>query len=46
MDSGGWYARTPDAEFYSAHCGKPKDNTVINSGPIAIFRADNMVLEP
>jgi hypothetical protein len=45
MDSGGWYARTPDAEFYSAHCGKPKDYIVTNSGPIATFRADNMVLD-
>jgi hypothetical protein len=45
VDSGGWYARTPDAEFYSADCGKPKDYIVINSGPIATFRADNMVLD-
>jgi hypothetical protein len=45
VDSGGWYARTPDAEFYSAQCGKPKDYIVINSGPIATFRADNMVLD-
>ena len=45
IDSGGWYARTPDAEFYSAQCGKPKDYVVIDSGPIATFRADNMVLD-
>lgn len=45
VDSGGWYARTPDAEFYNAGCGKPKDYIVINSGPIATFRADNMVLD-
>ena len=45
LDSGGWYARTPDEEFYSAQCGKPKDYIVINSGPIATFRADNMVLD-
>lgn len=45
MNSGGWYARTPDTEFYSANCGKPKDYIVINSGPIATFRADNMVLD-
>jgi hypothetical protein len=44
-DIGGWYARTSDAEFYSANCGKPKDYVVINSGPIATFRADNMVLD-
>lgn len=35
----------PNAEFYSANCGKPKDYIVINSGPIAKFRADNMVLD-
>ena len=45
VDSGGWYARTPDAEFYNADCGKTKDYIVINSGPIATFRADNMVLD-
>jgi hypothetical protein len=45
VDSGGWYARTPDAEFYSADCGKPKDYIVSNSGPIATFRADNMILD-
>jgi hypothetical protein len=45
IDSGGWYARTSDAEFYSANCGKTKDYVVINSGPIATFRADNMVLD-
>jgi hypothetical protein len=45
IDSGGWYARTSDEEFYSAQCGKPKDYIVTNSGPIATFRADNMVLD-
>jgi hypothetical protein len=45
VDSGGWYARTPDAEFYSADCGKPKDYIVTNPGPIATFRTDNMVLD-
>ena len=45
VDSGGWYARTPDAEFYNADCGKPKDYIVTNSGPIATFRADNMILD-
>lgn len=45
LDSGGWHARTSDDEFYSAGCGKPKDYIVINSGPIATFRADNMVLD-
>jgi hypothetical protein len=45
LDSGGWYARTSDAEFYDANCGKSKDYIVTNSGPIATFRADNMVLD-
>jgi hypothetical protein len=45
VDRGGWYARTSDAEFYDAQCGKPKDYIVTNSGPIATFRADNMVLD-
>ena len=45
VDSGGWYARTSDEEFYSAHCGKPKDYIVTNPGPIATFRTDNMILD-
>lgn len=45
IDSGGWHARTSDAEFYDAGCGKPKDYIVANTGPIATFRADNMVLD-
>ena len=45
LDSGGWYARTSNEEFYSAQCEKPKDYIVINSGPIATFRADNMELD-
>jgi hypothetical protein len=44
-DTGGWYARTSDAEFYSANCGNLKGYIVINSGPIVTFRADNMVLD-
>jgi hypothetical protein len=45
IDNGGWYARTSDTEFYGAGCNKPKDYIVTNSGPIATFRADNMVLD-
>ncbi|MGC1134491.1 MAG: hypothetical protein WA941_16805 [Nitrososphaeraceae archaeon] len=45
IDSGGWYARTPDAEFFNAGCGKPKDYVVTNSGPIATFRADYIILD-
>jgi hypothetical protein len=42
-DNGGWYARGSDEEFYSANCGKPKDYVITNSGPVATFRADNMI---
>ena len=42
FDSGRWYARGSDQEFYSAGCGKPKDYIITNSGPIATFRSDNM----
>ncbi len=42
IDNGGWYANSPDSEFYSANCGKPKDYVITNGGPIAIFRSDNM----
>jgi hypothetical protein len=45
IDSGGWYAHTSNEEFFSADCRKPKDYIVTNSGPIATFRADNMVLD-
>jgi hypothetical protein len=45
IDNGGWYARTSDTEFYGAGCNKPKDYIVTNSGHIATFRADNMVLD-
>lgn len=45
LDSGGWYARDSDEEFYAAQCGKPKGYIVTNSGPIATFRSDNMVLD-
>jgi hypothetical protein len=44
-DSGGWYADTSDKKFYSANCGKPKDYVVTNSGPMVMFRADNMILD-
>ncbi|MGB7884788.1 MAG: hypothetical protein WBL44_18885, partial [Nitrososphaeraceae archaeon] len=45
IDNGGWYARTPDAEFFGANCDRPKDYVVTNSGPIATFRADYMILD-
>jgi hypothetical protein len=43
IDSGGWYARASDKEFYSAACGKPKDYIITNSGPVATFRSDSMI---
>jgi hypothetical protein len=44
IDNGRWYANSPDALFYSAGCGKPKDYIIKNGGPIATFRADNVEL--
>jgi hypothetical protein len=34
IDSGWWYTRGSDEEFYSARCGKPKDYIITNAGPI------------
>jgi hypothetical protein len=45
IDNGGWYARTTDEEFYSANCDRPKDYIVTNAGPIATFRADDLILD-
>ena len=44
VDNGGWYAKSSDNIFYSADCGRPKDYIITNGGPIATFRAENMVL--
>jgi hypothetical protein len=44
-DNGKWYADTSDEEFYSVDCGKEKDYIITNSGPIATFRADNLVFD-
>ena len=43
IDSGGWYANAPDDLFYSANCGRSKDYVILNAGPIATFRSDNMI---
>jgi hypothetical protein len=43
VDSGGWYAKSSDEEFYSAGCGRAKDYVITNSGPLVTFRSDNMV---
>jgi hypothetical protein len=43
VDDGGWNAITPDSYFYSANCGRSKDFIILNGGPIATFRSDNMI---
>ncbi|MGA9151884.1 MAG: hypothetical protein WBZ36_15000 [Candidatus Nitrosopolaris sp.] len=43
IDNGGWYANTPNDVFYSANCGRSKDYIILNAGPIATFRSDNMI---
>ena len=43
VDEGGWFANSSDKEFNSAHCNKPKDYIITNSGPIAAFRSDNII---
>jgi hypothetical protein len=43
VDEGGWFANSSDKVFNSAHCNKPKDYIITNSGPIAAFRSDNII---
>jgi len=43
VDSGGWYANSPDSVFYSVDCNRLKDYVVTNSGPIVTFRSDNIL---
>jgi hypothetical protein len=43
VDSGGWYANSPDNVFYSVDCNRLKDYVVTNSGPIVTFRSDNIL---
>jgi hypothetical protein len=43
IDNGGWYADTTNDLFYSANCGRSKDYIILNAGPIATFRSDNMI---
>lgn len=43
IDDGGWSAKTPDEEFYSANCGKPKGHLILDGGPLVTFRSDNVV---
>jgi hypothetical protein len=42
-DTGNWYAKSPDSEFNSADCGRPKNYVITNGGSIATFRSDNIV---
>lgn len=43
IDGGGWYANAPNEVFYSANCGRSKDYVILNAGPIATFRSDNII---
>jgi hypothetical protein len=43
VDNGSWYAIAPDDMFYSANCGRSRDYIILNAGPIATFRSDNMI---
>ena len=45
IDSGGWYAKSNNSEFFSAGCGRARDHVIIDGGPNVIFRTDNMVLD-
>jgi hypothetical protein len=43
VDNGGWFANAPNELFYSANCGRSKDYVILNAGPIATFRSDNII---
>ena len=43
VDAGGWFARSADEIFYSANCGKPKDQVILDGGPLVTFRSDDVV---
>jgi hypothetical protein len=45
IDSGGWYSRSTDDEFFKADCGKGRDHIIVEPGPFVIFRTDNLVLD-
>ena len=42
VDNGGWFATSSKKKFSSAHCGRPRDYIITNSGPVATFRSDNI----
>jgi hypothetical protein len=43
IDAGSWYANAQNDVFYSANCGRSRDYVILNAGPIATFRSDNMI---
>jgi hypothetical protein len=45
MDSGGWYSKSDDTEFFSAGCGRARDYVIADGGPNVIFRTDNILLD-
>ena len=44
-DSGGWYTKSNNTEFFSAGCGRARDYLIIDGGPNVIFRTDNTLLD-
>ena len=45
IDSGGWYTKSNNSEFFSAGCGRPRDYVITDGGPNVIFRTDNVLLD-
>jgi hypothetical protein len=45
IDNGGWYSRSSNEEFFSADCGKMRDQIIVEPGPFVIFRTDNLILD-
>jgi hypothetical protein len=45
IDSGGWYTKSPDREFFSEDCGRERDFIIDEAAPLVIFRSDNLILD-
>lgn len=45
IDSGGWYTKSNNTYFFSAGCGKARDQVILEGGPNIIFRTDNLLLD-
>lgn len=45
IDSGGWYTKSDNTEFFSAGCGRARDYVIADGGPNVIFRTDNILLD-